>query len=195
MLLTFVRQRGPSGATVAEIAAGLRIDVETARSRAMALHQAGQLIEIGRRPDARGDPLPVWVADFSGNIPASAAEGLAAMSPAASGDRSTINAPIPPHAAKSETSAAAAAAIAGAISRLQATVLDYVRKQGNRGATDEETAAGLRMQIDTTRARRVELRDLGVVRDSGTTRPTQHGRAAVVWIAEPGRTGIQRPEN
>jgi hypothetical protein len=35
----------------------------------------------------------------------------------------------------------------------------------------------------TYRPRRVECVEFGLVRDSGLTRPTKSGRAAVVWIA------------
>jgi len=82
-----------------------------------------------------------------------------------------------------DTRGAAAEAIGPHLDRLQQAVLGFIRGRGDRGATDQEVAAGLELQADTTRARRVELRDAGLVCDSGRRRPTSTGRAATVWIA------------
>ena len=60
-------------------------------------------------------------------------------------------------------------------------VLEYLAGRGHAGATDHEIAAGLGMLPDTARARRVELRDAGLVRDSGQRRPSPTGHAATVW--------------
>lgn len=65
---------------------------------------------------------------------------------------------------------------------LRATVLAFIRDRGQAGATDPEIAAGLGMQSDTARARRCELRDLGMIRDSGLRRPTPSGRPSTVWV-------------
>ena len=88
-----------------------------------------------------------------------------------------------PYVPSSATSAAAAVAIAPCTGRLQTMVLDFIRGRGQRGATDGEVAASLGMLSDTTRARRVELRDRGKVVDSGRRRPTASGRSATVWLA------------
>jgi hypothetical protein len=62
-------------------------------------------------------------------------------------------------------------------------VFDFVVNRGERGATDEEIAAALRMRESTARARRVELRDGGQVRDSTRRRRSCAGRLCVIWIA------------
>lgn len=95
----------------------------------------------------------------------------------------TIPVGQPPAQLHSSTSRQAASAIAPHTGKLAGQVLDYIRGCGERGATDPEIAAGLQMLSDTARARRCELTDRGLVRDSGRKRPTAHGRAAAVWVA------------
>jgi hypothetical protein len=83
----------------------------------------------------------------------------------------------------SNTRAAAAASIAlFRASHLQ-RVLEFIDARGERGATDEEIAAGVRLRESTARARRVDLRDGGQVRDSGRRRKTHSGRDVIVWTA------------
>ncbi len=93
----------------------------------------------------------------------------------------------PPEAAPavrgSDTSEAAAEAVAPRTGKLRELVLYYIRRQGPRGATDPEIAEGLGMLSDTARARRCELRDRGLIVDSGERRDTPRGRSAVVWVA------------
>ena len=60
-------------------------------------------------------------------------------------------------------------------------VLDWIRVQGEHGATDEEIQLGLGMNPSTQRPRRVELVEGGWVEDSGERRKTRSGRNAVVW--------------
>lgn len=62
-------------------------------------------------------------------------------------------------------------------------VLDYLRGVGEVGATDEELQTALSMGASTQRPRRVELVNGGFVFDSNRRRPTQSGRAAVIWVA------------
>lgn len=85
-----------------------------------------------------------------------------------------------------DTRRQAAAAIEPLAPTMQARVLAFIRDRGQRGATDQEIAAGLDMLPDTARARRVELVKAGQVRPSGVTRPSQHGgprpRPCDVWI-------------
>jgi len=92
--------------------------------------------------------------------------------------------PDPPFAPGSETSRQAAAAIARHAPLIRDRVLAFITGRGLDGATDEELALGLQIRESTARARRVELRDQGLVADSGQTRPTASGRAAVVWVAK-----------
>lgn len=73
----------------------------------------------------------------------------------------------------------AARTIAPHTERLRDQVLLYL--QSRDGATDEETAIALGMRLDTARARRCELRDAGLVRDSGHRRKTTSGHDATVW--------------
>jgi len=89
---------------------------------------------------------------------------------------------------------AAAGEILGLRTGLQRRVLRFIRERGARGASDHEIAAGLDMLLDTVRARRVELRDLGAIAPSGRTRPTPSGRQATVWIVCPNGHDRQRAE-
>jgi predicted ArsR family transcriptional regulator len=78
----------------------------------------------------------------------------------------------------SPTSAAAAIAIEPAAGTLRRRVLEVIR---SKPSTDEEIQDLLRMNPSTERPRRQELVQSGLVVDSGTTRKTRAGRAAVVW--------------
>jgi len=91
--------------------------------------------------------------------------------------------PSAPHVAGSETSRQAAEGIEAHVGRLQELVLEYIKGCGPSGATDEQISLGLGLHTDTTRPRRVELRNLGLVRDSGQRRKTSSGRQATVWVA------------
>lgn len=53
------------------------------------------------------------------------------------------------------------------------------------GRTDDELQDALAMPPNTERPRRVELVELGLVVDSGRTRPSRYGNPAVVWVAVP----------
>ena len=93
--------------------------------------------------------------------------------------------PVPParhapYAAKSATSQAAAAAIAGEARFIRQRVLAFIRSRTDYGATDPEIAEALDLPSDTARPRHVELRDAGVIVDSGRTRPTRTGHKATV---------------
>ena len=90
--------------------------------------------------------------------------------------------PTAPYVPTSETSKWAAESIAPCTGRLQSLVFDFIRTRGQTGATDQELTEALGMLSDTARARRVELRDRGLIVDSGRRRSTRRGRAAVVWI-------------
>lgn len=88
----------------------------------------------------------------------------------------------PPRQQHSPTSTEAAEAIEPRADTLRAQVLDYLRMCNVNGATDEEMQLALGMNPSTQRPRRVELVNAGLVVDSGRTRPTASGRAAVVWV-------------
>lgn len=61
-------------------------------------------------------------------------------------------------------------------------VLDLLIGRGAEGATDQEAAEVLGIPQDTARARRVELRDKGLVADSGRRRPSSTGHGMRVWM-------------
>ena len=81
------------------------------------------------------------------------------------------------------TRSSAAASIAPLAGGMLRQVFGFIDGRGECGATDEEIAIALRMRRSTARARRVELRDGGQVRDVGRRRKTQSGRDAIVWMA------------
>lgn len=89
----------------------------------------------------------------------------------------------PPAQRHSPTSVAAAEAIKGKAVSLRQAVLNFLREQGDLGATDEEMQGRLQMPGNTQRARRVELMKMGLVMYSARTRKTKSGRDAAVWIA------------
>ncbi len=66
---------------------------------------------------------------------------------------------------------------------MQKRVLAFLRERGSRGATDSEMQEALDMGGNTQRPRRIELVAAGHVYNSGRTRKTTSGRAAVVWKA------------
>ena len=84
------------------------------------------------------------------------------------------------------TSAEARRRIAPCASKLHSMILAALGVRGATGATDHELAAFVHGIIgakpETVRARRIELTRAAQVRDSGRTRKTPSGRAAVVWI-------------
>lgn len=86
----------------------------------------------------------------------------------------------------SPTSVQAAEQMEPCAATLRAKVLEYIRNSGEVGQTDEGCQVGLDMPGNTQRARRVELCEMGLVKDSGRTRPTKSGRQAVVWVATEG---------
>jgi len=93
-----------------------------------------------------------------------------------------------------ETRRAAGKSVWPRLNQLQRRVLRFIRERGPRGASDHEIAAGLDMLLDTVRARRVELRDLGAIAPSGRTRRTPSGRQATVWILSRDGDHPQRAE-
>lgn len=79
-----------------------------------------------------------------------------------------------------ETSRSAAQEIRRALPALESRVLAHLAGMV-QGATNEELENALGMGGSTLRPRVVELRNRGLVRDSGKRRNTRSGRAAVVW--------------
>lgn len=84
-----------------------------------------------------------------------------------------------PHSATSRAAAQRYAPIAGGARR---RVFDAIAGAFN-GLTDEEQQDMLQLNPSTQRPRRIELQRAGLVTDSGATRKTRSGMAAVVWAA------------
>lgn len=85
-----------------------------------------------------------------------------------------------PYVRGSKTSKKAAGAIQASSAALRVQVLAYLLVRED-GATDQEMQQALGMKPSTQRPRRVELVQMGLVRDSGRTRDTESGREATVW--------------
>jgi hypothetical protein len=62
-------------------------------------------------------------------------------------------------------------------------VLVFIRGESARGATNHELHQRLAIPYTGVPAITGKLRDAGAIRDSGRTRPTPHGREAIVWLA------------
>lgn len=84
----------------------------------------------------------------------------------------------PPAVRNSPTSVAAASQIKKAITPLHKKILAHLTVQPS---TDEEMQSALEMSANTQRPRRRELQLMEKIEDSGETRLTRSGRAAVVW--------------
>jgi predicted ArsR family transcriptional regulator len=89
-------------------------------------------------------------------------------------------APTAPHSWPA-TSRDAAHSIAPHLARLEQLVLDALGNAGGLTAQELEYVTGL--AGNTVRPRLWELRKRGLVADSGQTRKTPSGRAAIVWRA------------
>jgi len=92
-----------------------------------------------------------------------------------------------PYIVGSATSKAAAISIEPNIGTLRWRILDLLRKCGSTGATDDELQSWTGINPSAQRPRRIELCEVGLVRNSGRTRRTRSGRQAVVWIATEGK--------
>jgi DNA-binding transcriptional ArsR family regulator len=82
-----------------------------------------------------------------------------------------------------DTSHAAAADAAVNAATHRARALAELRAAGCLGLTDFELADRTGLQQTSIGKRRGELRDAGLVRDSGQRRPSPSGSAAIVWVA------------
>lgn len=89
----------------------------------------------------------------------------------------------PPHQVHSDTSEAAADEIADVALCVRERVYEYIKSQGEHGATDDEIHDFFQIDKNTTAPRRRELQLKGLVIDSGNRRQTKAKRWAVVWVA------------
>jgi len=87
---------------------------------------------------------------------------------------------LPPHQHHSDTSRAAAAAIAPKFGRMTQSVLTTLARYP-LGLTDEEAQRIMGMEGNSYRPCRVTLRKKGFVKDSEIRRRTSHKKQAVVW--------------
>ena len=88
----------------------------------------------------------------------------------------------PPFQHHSPTSRDAAKSITKHVGTLHRRVLDYL-KEHPQGATDEQISAETGLRESTARARRVELTQANLIKDSRRYHHTRSGRRATVWIA------------
>lgn len=89
--------------------------------------------------------------------------------------------PDVPAARPTDTSIAAAESLAEGVAGLRQRVLDAIRAAGAIGLTPDEAAAQLELTPFTTRPRFSELREKGLIEDSGLRRANASGRKAIVW--------------
>lgn len=82
-----------------------------------------------------------------------------------------------------DTSLSAARAIEMSTGRLQRIALREIRAAGPRGLTTNELSARVRIGRDSIQPRTSELRELGLIRDSGARRLNANGKRAIVWVA------------
>lgn len=69
---------------------------------------------------------------------------------------------------------------------LQRIALRAIRASGSRGLTTHELSETVRIHRDAIQPRTSELRDRGLIRDSGGRRENVTGKLAIVWIATTG---------
>jgi hypothetical protein len=92
-----------------------------------------------------------------------------------------------------DTSREAALARLGGKATDRRAALIEIGNVGPRGLTDFELARLINRQQTSAGKRRGELRDLGLVEDSGDRRPAPSGSSAIVWrISQKGKDIIQR---
>ncbi len=70
-----------------------------------------------------------------------------------------------------------------AVGHLQRVALKAIRAAGGRGLTTNELVAAVRITRDAIQPRTSELRDRGLIRDSGARRRNETGIKAIVWVA------------
>jgi DNA adenine methylase len=85
----------------------------------------------------------------------------------------------------SDTSLAAASAVAGTAEQMRGRALVEIRSRGVAGATCDEVEVALEMKHQTASARLRELALEGEIADSGERRRTRSGCKAAVWVVSP----------
>lgn len=82
-----------------------------------------------------------------------------------------------------DTSIEAARSIDMAVSHLQQIALRAIRAAGGRGLTTNELVTVVNVHRDSIQPRTSELRERGLIRDSGARRFNANGKRAIVWVA------------
>jgi hypothetical protein len=82
-----------------------------------------------------------------------------------------------------DTSVEAARKMEMSVGHLQRIALKAIRDAGGRGLTTNELAAVARIHRDSIQPRTSELRERGLIYDSGMRRPNANGKNAIVWVA------------
>lgn len=88
-----------------------------------------------------------------------------------------------------DTSRAAADAIAPKLGRLQRLALKAIRDRAERGLTADELADVLALDRYSIQPRTSELRRKSLIVDSGLRRRNSSGKAAIVWVAPEHKRG------
>ena len=99
-------------------------------------------------------------------------------------DRSLFDDPPdkPPHNG-TDTSRLAAELAKPFVGKQRERVFEFIKSQGDHGATDEEIQTALKLTGNSERPRRHRLVEQYRVKESPNMRPTQAGRPATVWVA------------
>lgn len=90
--------------------------------------------------------------------------------------------PFVPAHGQTDTSALAAASLDSVTARIQRAVLFAIGEVGARGLTSHELAVRLGMERTTVQPRTSELKEMGLICDSGIRRPNPNGKRAIAWI-------------
>lgn len=88
----------------------------------------------------------------------------------------------PVAAGKTDTSREAAEAIQSSAATLRARVLAEIRRMAAYGGTATEIAGRTKMTLLNMRPRATELRDQGLIADSGKRRKNRNGKNEIVWV-------------
>jgi DNA-binding MarR family transcriptional regulator len=83
-----------------------------------------------------------------------------------------------------DTSIAASEALAPKLGNLQSMALSALKDAGLHGYTADELADRLKMDRYSIQPRTSELKQKGLIRDSGQRRPNCSGKLAIVWVAK-----------
>ena len=92
--------------------------------------------------------------------------------------------PLFPGHKKTDTSYQAAREIAHKAPTMRYQILEAIRDAGDNGLTADEAAQKLCLLYVTARPRCTELKELGLIADSGRRRDSEHGKAQIVWRLE-----------